>query len=58
MILVGVELIENFQPVLLFFAGILVYSSWSLLTKEDDDKEEDLTDNSIVKICRYDHCTC
>lgn len=51
MILLGVELIENFKPVLLFFAGLLIYSSYSLLT-DNDDEEEDLNDNAIVKFCK------
>jgi len=44
----GVELIENFQPILLVFAGILIYSSYKLLA-EGDDEEEDMADNAIVK---------
>lgn len=39
MILLGVELIDNFRPVLLFFAGLLVYSSYNLLTSGEDDDE-------------------
>lgn len=54
MILVGVELIENFEPVLLGFAGILLFSSWKMLTSDDDDDDdEDLSDNAIVKTCRH-----
>lgn len=52
MIVLGTELIQKFEPVLLVFAGILVYSSYSLLVGGDDDEEEDLTDNAIVKFCR------
>ena len=52
MIVIGVELIDNFQPVLLLFAGVLLFSSWGLLTRNDDDDNKDLTDNNIVKLCR------
>ncbi|GMH40660.1 hypothetical protein BSKO_08564 [Bryopsis sp. KO-2023] len=51
MIVLGVELIENFKPVLLFFAGLLIYSSYNLLVGGEDD-DEDLNDNSIVKFCK------
>lgn len=49
MILAGVQLVENFKPVLLVFAAILLYSSFGLLFGEDDDSDEDLSDNFIVK---------
>lgn len=51
MVLLGVELIENFKPVLLVFAGILIFSSYKLLSEGDDDEEEDMADNAIVKFC-------
>ena len=53
MILIGVELIDNFQPVLLGFAGVLLFSSWGLLTRNEDADNEDLSDNGIVKLCRW-----
>lgn len=49
MILAGVQLVENFKPLLLVFAAILLYSSFGLLFGEDDDEEEDLSQNPIVK---------
>lgn len=53
MILIGVELVENFKPVLLGFAGILLYSSYNLLTKsEDEEDDQDLSDNQVVNVCR------
>ena len=51
MILIGAELIEHFQPVLLGFGGILLYSAYGLLSKNDDE-EEDLSDSRIVRVCR------
>ena len=52
MVLAGVAAIENFRPVLLLFAGILVFSSYKLLTGEEEDDDEDLSENVIVKTCR------
>ncbi|DBB18490.1 TPA: hypothetical protein ACH3X3_000131 [Trebouxia sp. C0006] len=54
MILLGSELIESWKPVLLLFAGILLFSSYKLLASGDSDDadDEDLSDNGIVKLCR------
>lgn len=53
MILLGSELIESWKPVLLLFAGILLFSSFKLLTGgKDDGDDEDLSDNGVVKLCR------
>jgi len=52
MILLGWEIIETFEPALLVFAVILLFSSYKLLAGEDEDEEEDLEDNAIVKFCR------
>ena len=46
--LVGAELLESFEPVLLVFAAFLVYSSYQILLG-DEDEEEDFADNGIVK---------
>lgn len=51
LILAGSAAVENFRPVLLVFAAILLYSSYSLLTG-DDDEEEDLAENAVVKACK------
>eukprot|EP00238_Polyblepharides_amylifera_P013339 CAMPEP_0196582168 /NCGR_PEP_ID=MMETSP1081-20130531/37785_1 /TAXON_ID=36882 /ORGANISM="Pyramimonas amylifera, Strain CCMP720" /LENGTH=330 /DNA_ID=CAMNT_0041902657 /DNA_START=218 /DNA_END=1210 /DNA_ORIENTATION=- len=50
MILLGYEAIENFHPVLLIFAGFLVYTSYVLLTQEEE--EEDVSENAVVKFCQ------
>jgi predicted tellurium resistance membrane protein TerC len=57
MILAGIELVENFKPILLVFAAILLYSSFGLLFVEDNDEEEDLSENFIVKAINK-VCTC
>lgn len=50
MIVLGVELIESFHPLFLIFAALLVYSSLQLLLA-DDESDENLTDNAIVRFC-------
>lgn len=55
MIIIGAELIDNFSPVLLLFAAILLYSSYKLIFKGGEDESEDMSDNSIVRFCRYAH---
>jgi TerC family integral membrane protein len=53
LILLGADIVERWKPVLLIFAGILLFSSAKLLLEgEADDEEEDLSNNSIVKFCR------
>lgn len=52
MVLLGAELIEKFEPVLLGFAVLLLFSSWKLLTRNDQDGDADLSHNNIVQLCR------
>lgn len=40
MILLGVELIQSFKPVLLLFAAILIISSFQILIGSDEDDDE------------------
>jgi len=49
MIGLGAVALENFRPVLLGFAAILVYSSGKILLEGDDDEEEDMSENMIVQ---------
>jgi len=51
MIIAGVTAIEDFEPVLLVFAGILIFSSYKLLANNEEEEEEDLKDSAIVKFC-------
>ena len=51
MILLGKALIDRFQFISLFFALILIYSSFKLLFTDEDD-DEDLENNSIVKFSK------
>lgn len=47
----GLIAIESFKGVLLIFAGLLIFSSYKILTGGgDDDEEEDLGENAVVKL--------
>ena len=50
MIVAGYEAVTNFKPVLLVFAGVLIFSSYKLIAEEEEE-EEDMSDNAIVKFC-------
>jgi predicted tellurium resistance membrane protein TerC len=52
MIGLGAVAIENFRPILLVFASILVYSSGKILIGGDDDEEEDMNENAIIKLSK------
>ncbi|KAG5177832.1 integral membrane protein TerC family-domain-containing protein [Tribonema minus] len=48
----GQAALESFQPVLLIFAGILLVSSYKLLTEGGDGEEESLHNNKIVQVSK------
>ena len=52
MIAAGAQLIERFQPTLLAFAAVLLFSAYKIVARSDDEEEEDLASNSIVRLCR------
>lgn len=52
MIVLGVELIQSFHPILIGFAAILLFSSYQLLFGREDGDDDDLSDNIIVKYCQ------
>jgi TerC family integral membrane protein len=52
LILLGADVVEKWKPILLVFAFILLVSSGKLLLGGDEDKEEDLANNSIVKFSK------
>mmetsp|Transcript_27661 Transcript_27661/g.54009 ORF Transcript_27661/g.54009 Transcript_27661/m.54009 type:complete len:364 (+) Transcript_27661:153-1244(+) len=47
----GIVAVKSFRPVLLAFAGFLVFSSYKMLASggDDDDDDEDLSNNAVVK---------
>eukprot|EP00747_Dinoflagellata_sp_TGD_P210479 gnl/TRDRNA2_/TRDRNA2_83741_c0_seq1.p1 gnl/TRDRNA2_/TRDRNA2_83741_c0~~gnl/TRDRNA2_/TRDRNA2_83741_c0_seq1.p1 ORF type:complete len:688 (+),score=134.12 gnl/TRDRNA2_/TRDRNA2_83741_c0_seq1:69-2066(+) len=51
-VLAGSELLENFQPIILAFAALLIYSSYKILAGGDEDEDEDLSNNAIVKAAK------
>ncbi|CAM6126575.1 unnamed protein product [Calypogeia fissa] len=51
MIGLGIASLQKFEGLNLIFAAVLVFSSFKLVTKEDDG-EDDLSDNFIVHLCR------
>ena len=53
LILLGADAVEKWKPILLVFAGILLFSSGKLLLAgDDDDDEEDLSNNQIVQFSK------
>mmetsp|Transcript_5904 Transcript_5904/g.20794 ORF Transcript_5904/g.20794 Transcript_5904/m.20794 type:complete len:402 (+) Transcript_5904:1413-2618(+) len=52
-IALGTELLQRFEPLLLVFAVVLLYSSYGILVaKEGDAQDEDLSSNAVVQGCR------
>jgi len=49
MIGLGSVALQDVREVLLVFASILLYSSYKVVVGEDDDEDEDLSENAIVK---------
>lgn len=53
LILLGADAVEKWKPILLVFAGILLFSSVKLLiAKEEEDEEEDLSNNKVVQFSK------
>ena len=51
MIVAGYEAVTNFKPILLVFAGVLIFSSYKLIAEGEEEEEEDMSENAIVKFC-------
>jgi len=47
MVLLGTELVQRFEPVLLLFALVLLWSAWGLLVGDDEGDDGDLSDNKV-----------
>lgn len=52
LVFAGSELLQEFRPLLVVFAGILLYSSWRVLMGDVNDNEDDLSNNAVVGACR------
>ena len=51
MTVLGAAALERFRPILLLFAGILLFGSYKILAGGDDEEEEErIEDNAIVKL--------
>jgi len=48
----GAELLQRFNVLILVFAGILIYASYVGFTNDDDEEDEDMDNNFIVKNLR------
>lgn len=44
----GEAAMNVFHPILLGFAGVLIFSSYKLLSEGEDDEEEDLSENKLI----------
>ena len=53
-IVVGTELLQRFEPLLLVFAAVLLYSSYGILVADEGDVGDpgDLSHNAVVQACR------
>lgn len=52
-IVLGTELLQRFEPLLLVFAAVLLYSSYGILVADDGDAADgDLSRNAVVQACR------
>ena len=53
LIVLGADIVESWKPVLLIFAAILLFSSFKLLCVDgNDNDEDDLSNNAIVRFSR------
>lgn len=49
---VGAATLQQFTQVLLLFSAVLAVSSYKILAAGDDDEDEDISENAIVKLSR------
>lgn len=48
-IFAGLAVVERFKGVLLLFSGVLLYSAYGILTEGEEEEEDDLSQNAVVK---------
>merc|ERR1711990_1107888 len=53
MVLAGAAAIHEYRPLLLVCAAVLIYSTYQVFFMEEDDEDEDLSENSVVKLAQY-----
>merc|ERR1712167_477430 len=52
MVLAGAAAIHEYRPLLLVCAAVLIYSTSQVFFMEEDDEDEDLSENSVVKLAQ------
>merc|ERR1719331_2148449 len=53
MVAVGAAAIHQYRPLLLVCAAVLIYSTYQVFFMEEDDEDEDLENNSVVKLAQW-----
>merc|ERR1711959_238649 len=53
MVAVGAAAIHQYHPLSLVCAAVLIYSTYQVFFMEEDDEDEDLSENSVVKLAQY-----
>merc|ERR1712205_257982 len=53
MVAAGAVALHTFRPLLLVCAAVLIYSTYQVFFMEEDDEDEDLSENSVVKLAQY-----
>merc|ERR1719199_2128579 len=53
MVLAGAAAIHEYRPLLLVCAAVLIYSTYQVFFMDEDDEDEDLTNNSVVKLAQW-----
>merc|ERR1711990_736979 len=53
MVAAGAVALHTFRPLLLVCAFVLLWSTYQVFFMEEDDEDEDLSDNGVVKFAQY-----
>merc|ERR1711907_757657 len=53
MVLMGAAAIHQYRPLLLVCAAVLIYSTYQVFFMDEDDEDEDLSDNAVVKLAQW-----
>merc|ERR1719473_1111387 len=53
MVAAGAVALHTFRPLLLVCAAVLIWSTYQVFFMEEDDEDEDLSENGVVKLAQY-----
>merc|ERR1712072_1584316 len=53
MVLAGAAAIHEYRPLLLVCAAVLIYSTYQVFFMDEEDEDEDLSENSVVKLAQW-----